>query len=99
MRKTLYFSVLAVVCLACEPHVKTFYAAPPALQTIGKTTLYWRLSAGTAELSANPPALNLGSTPTLVPPKPVDEEGQQDVTICKTTTFKLALHYGGESTV
>ncbi len=95
MRKTFYFVLLAVVCLACEPHVKYFNANPAALQTIGTTKLSWRISAGSGELSANPTPI----IPTLTPPQKVNQEGTMDVTICKTTTFKLALPYGGASTV
>src|SRR5262245_27768365 len=95
MRKTLYVILLAVVCLACQPHVKYLNAnttnagAGPA-----KITLNWRISNGGGEMSADTDV-----TPSLKPPKPVNQEGSLDETICKTTTFKLSLPYGGERTV
>ena len=95
MRKILYFTLLAVVCLGCEPHIKYFNANPTSLPGFGKTTLNWRISVGNGEISANPPAIN----PTLNPAQQVNQDGSMDVTICQTTTFKLALPYGGESTV
>src|SRR5436853_3567823 len=98
MRKVLSFTVLAVVCLGCEPQIKYFNASPTSLAGFGKTTLNWHISVGDGEISATPPAITPPG-PTLNPPQKVNQQGSMDVTICQTTKFKLALPYGGESTV
>jgi hypothetical protein len=94
MRKFLYFTLLAVVCLACQPHVKYFNANPASLAAPGGTTLSWRISAGGGEMSADQDVV-----PSLKPPKPINQEGTLKESICKTTTFKISLPYGGERTV
>lgn len=102
MRKALSFVVLALVSIGCQPKVIFFNAQPPSAP-VGpvKVTLNWKLSAGTAHLSADQPVMSADqpATPALDPPLKVSAQGSKKVEICKTTTFKLELHYGGERTL
>lgn len=95
MRKLLCLAAAIVVCSGCQPRVKVLNAQPSSVGLAPSSIkINWRLSAGTGDLSADQPV-----TPSLNPKKPVDQEGSLDFLICKTTTFKLEPHYGGERTV
>ena len=95
MRKALSLAVLALVSFGCQPKILIFNAQPSsAAAGPVKVTLNWRISAGDGTLSANQPV-----TPSLDPPLNVNRQGSKSFEICKTTTFKLELPYGGERTV
>lgn len=85
----------AIVSLGCQPKILIFNAQPSSAP-VGptKVTLNWKISAGSGHLSADQPV-----TPTLDPPLKVNQQGSKTFDICKTTTFKLELPYGGEKTV
>jgi hypothetical protein len=93
MRKLIYVALLAVVSFGCEPHVKYLNVQPSSVVCGTKVTISWRISVGVGEMSADQPV-----TPSLSPPKPVNNQGSIDVTVIQTTTFKLSLPYGGEQT-
>lgn len=96
MRKTICFAVLAAaLSFGCQPKIIYFNAQPSSAAT-GPTdvTLNWKISAGSGHLSADQPVV-----PSLDPPPKVNSQGSRSAKICKTTTFKLELPYGGERTV
>lgn len=95
MRKALYFVVLGLVSFGCQPKVLIFNAQPSSA-AVGpvNVTLNWKLSAGDGHLSADKAV-----TPSLNPPLKVNTTGSKTFAVCKTTTFKLEPHYGGERTV
>ena len=95
MRKALYVAVLIAVSIGCQPRVLFFNANPSSAQ-VGpvNVTLNWKLTAGDGYLSSDKPV-----TPSLLPPRKVNTQGSDTFSVCKTTTFKLEPHYGGERTV
>lgn len=96
MRKLLSLLALAAVTgLGCQPRVLILTVTPSNVAVApAKVKVHWKLSAGTAEISADKPV-----TPKLVPKKPIDAEGDLEFDVCETTTFKVEPHYGGERTV
>ncbi len=95
MRKAMYFAILAVVSLGCQPKI-LYFNAQPSSAAVGpvSVTLSWKITAGDAHLSSDKPV-----NPSLAPPLKVDAQGSKTFEVCKTTTFKLEPHYGGERTV
>jgi hypothetical protein len=95
MRKVLTFIVVAIVCFGCEPQIIYFNAQPASVGAgPANITLNWKISVGDGELSADMPV-----SPSLNPPQKVNRQDSRVESVCKTTTFKLALPYGGERTV
>jgi hypothetical protein len=95
MRKVLTFIVVAIVCFGCEPQIIYFNAQPTSVGAgPANITLNWKISVGDGELSADMPV-----SPSLNPPQKVNTQDSRVESVCKTTTFKLALPYGGERTV
>lgn len=95
MRKALYVVLLAVVSFGCQPKILIFKAQPSsAAAGPVNVTLNWKISQGDGTLSADQKV-----TPSLEPPQGVNKQGSKTFKICKTTTFKLELPYGGERTV
>jgi len=95
MRKALYIAVLLLVSIACQPKILYFNVQPSSAATGPvSVTVNWKISAGDGHLSSDQPV-----TPSLVPPEKVDAQGSRSFSVCKTTTFKLEPHYGGERTV
>lgn len=94
MRKLIYVVLLAIVCFGCEPQIKSFTVQPSSVRAgPASVAVNWRISVGDGELSADMPV-----TPSLNPPQKVNSQGSRVEQVCKTTTFKLTLPYGGEST-
>jgi hypothetical protein len=94
MRKVFTVLVLAVISFGCEPQIIYFNVQPSsAAAGPANVTLNWKISVGDGDISADQPV-----TPSLNPPKKVSSQGSMPVQLCKTTTFKLALPYGGEKT-
>ncbi|HYM62112.1 MAG TPA: hypothetical protein VEZ11_14615 [Thermoanaerobaculia bacterium] len=93
MRKLIYFALLAVVSFGCEPQIVYFNVQPPTVAGGSSVTLNWKISVGDGEISADQPVV-----PSLNPPQKVNNQGSRQETVCKTTTFKLSLPYGGEKT-
>jgi hypothetical protein len=95
MRKALTFIVVGIVCFGCEPKIIYFNAQPSSVGAgPASVTLNWKISVGDGELSADTPV-----SPSLNPPQKVYPQDSRVESVCKTTTFKLALPYGGERTV
>ena len=95
MRKPLSLAVVAFVAVGCQPKILYFNAQPQSVPAgPANVTLNWKISAGDGHLSADQPV-----TPSLDPPPKVDSQGSRSVQVCKTTTFTLEPHYGGERTV
>jgi hypothetical protein len=94
MRKLAYIVVLALVSFACQPKVLILNVQPSSVGAgPASVTINWKISAGSGEMSADQAV-----TPSLNPPKKVNSQGSMVEQVCKTTTFKLALPYGGERT-
>ncbi len=94
MRKVFAYVVVAVVCFGCEPQIVYFNVGPSSVGAGPATvTLNWKISVGDGEISADQPVM-----PSLNPPQKVYSQGSRQETVCKTTTFKLSLPYGGEKT-
>jgi hypothetical protein len=95
MRKLFAVIVVAVVCFGCEPQIIYFNVQPSSVAAgPASVTLNWKISVGDGEISADQPVM-----PKLNPAQKVNNQGSMQVQqVCKTTTFKLALPYGGERT-
>ncbi|HSY50142.1 MAG TPA: hypothetical protein VLC46_15105 [Thermoanaerobaculia bacterium] len=93
MRKLIYVALLVVVSFGCEPQIKYFNAQPSSVACGAIVTLNWGISVGDGEISADQPVV-----PSLNPPQKVNTQGSRTEQVTKTTTFKLALPYGGEQT-
>jgi hypothetical protein len=93
MRKWICLAVVAIVSFGCEPQILYFTVQPTSVACGANVTLNWKISVGDGELSADQPVV-----PSLNPPKKVYPTGSLVEQINKTTTFKLALPYGGEKT-
>ncbi len=93
MRKSIFFVLLALVSSGCQRIL--FFRAQPSSAAVGpvEVTLNWRLSAGEGWLSADQ------KVPLLEPEVKVNTQGSRTVEVCKTTTFTLEPHYGGERKV
>jgi hypothetical protein len=95
MRKLLYLIALAaVVGFGCQPKVLILNVQPSSVVNgPAKVKIHWKLSAGKGYLSADQPV-----KPSLDPKKGVGTQGEMEVEVCATTTFKLEPYYGGERT-
>jgi hypothetical protein len=95
MRKLILFALLAAVSVGCQPRILSLNVTPPNSGAgPANVNVSWHISVGDGELSADQPVV-----PPLDPPKKVYSQGSMSFQICKTTSFKLELPYGGEQTV